>query len=198
MEQFPEPRYLATSDLLFKKVLASPGNEEILLEMINRLTNQQFESAKPLSPYNIELYKEAQAQAGNKLRHTEVDVRARTGTGEQVTIEMQLVAPRNFLKRVHFYAANTYTDYYANYDDSNKMLLDSVQTTDPYQPLRTVYSINIVANSVSHSNQAAWRIYRTLDEQTGEPITAIPGVYPSTPCGAIIMAYPPYRMLQNF
>ena len=128
----------ATNDLLFKKTFTSEGSQDILKNFVEDLTGQSFESVEPVNTYDF-YYKETKDNLdkiiARKVGYTEVDVRAKTSDGSQVTIEMQVANQEHFKKRCLYYAFKTYVRKYDEAEDP--------ESSDRFGKLRPVYSINI-------------------------------------------------------
>lgn len=122
--------YLPTNDLLFKKLLASKGHENILLHFINDITGEQFQSVTINNTYHIDTYKTEKLNETNQLYTTIVDVSATTNTNVEVIIEMQVHNHAYFVERSLFYAMQTYTNAY-----------DKIKR---YTHLKPIYAINIL------------------------------------------------------
>ncbi|KAA9298837.1 MULTISPECIES: Rpn family recombination-promoting nuclease/putative transposase [Aerococcus] len=163
-------RYKPTNDLLFKKTFTSIGNEALLQALIQDLTGTSFEAVEVTTPYNFERFKQdAQEEAqANTLIYTEVDLRARTSTGDLVTIEMQVRFPDYFIERTQYYA---YSAYVAAYADEVSMR----QKRNKYSSIHSVYGINISASNLYEPHHAALRVYEMQDTQIGEPLAQMNG-----------------------
>lgn len=139
-----QERVLTTTDLLFKKIFASPQNSHILTGFINDILELGATDVSIENPYNIDTFH--RINENPKIKYTQVDVLARLEDGSQVTIEMQVVQQRLFRKRAFFYVADIYT---ANYDKQS--LIDTkdqyIKAEKKYSSLRPVYSICIMAEN---------------------------------------------------
>lgn len=125
-----EKKFLPTNDLLFKKLFASKGNEEILLHFINDFTEEKFTKVSINNPYTIDQYKKERTEKTTDLYTTIVDVSATTDAGVEIIIEMQLQNHLKFIERSVFYAMNGFVKEYSH--------------DQHYNALKPVYAINIV------------------------------------------------------
>ena len=97
-----------------------------------------------------------------------MDLRARTSTGDLVTIEMQVHFPDYFIERTQYYA---YSAYVAAYADEILMR----QEHNKYSSIHSVYGIKISAASLYESLHSALRVYEMQDTQIGEPLANMNG-----------------------
>ena len=140
-----------TNDLLFKKVFASAGHEDILLGFVNDMLGMDFQSIQPRETYDIKKI------TLDRLDYTEVDVRAQTHSGEYVTIEMQVQNHASFLSRTAYYASQTYGKQYKS---ENK--------ADPYADLKQTYSINIMNFDPFNNSKRSLRHFAMIDATSFE------------------------------
>jgi len=148
-------RYLPTNDLLFKKMLATPGHENIAKNLINDCfgPNLRIRSLEVTDPYSIEAVSRAvssgqisETTLAKTLRDVTygVELEAPVGKAVTVTVEMQAIANDRFLPRALYYLASAYTKRYGRDAD------------DPYSSLRPVWGLNIVGNQL-FSDDVAFR-----------------------------------------
>jgi len=136
-------RYLPTNDLLFKKMLATPGHENIAKHLISDCFGPglRIKSLVAIDPYSVEAVTRAVAdgQVGETalaktLRDVTyaVELESPSGSTVTVTVEMQALANDRFIPRSLYYLATAYTKRYG------------ISGEDPYQSLRPVWALNIL------------------------------------------------------
>lgn len=128
-------QYTFTSDLLFKKLLGSQGNEDVLEGTIEIITNRHFTNMHPIQHYNVHTYKKERDQAGiGDLRATIVDIAATSDEGVDVIIEMQLQYFNELNERFLFYLCNKFIENYPAKEDQ-------ADDRSPYSYLKPVILI---------------------------------------------------------
>lgn len=139
-------QYTFTSDLLFKKLLGSIGNEDVLEGTIELITNRRFTNMHPIQHYNIQTYKKERNEAVmGDLRATIVDVAATSAEGVDVIIEMQLHYYRELNERFLFYLCNKFIDNYPAKEDQ-------ARGRTPYSYLKPVILIVVGNYYLPNSN----------------------------------------------
>jgi len=147
------------SDVLFKKVFSSKGNEHILAGLF-----EDFFGFKPIdlrltNPYNIDLYWQNYndpEKAEQKPMYTIDDISAEFNAGDLVA-EMQIRAKNVFEPRALF---NTFHSFNANYNKND----------DRYESLRSVYSLNILFENL-YKDDAAVREFVMRDKHTNRKMS---------------------------
>ena len=143
-QEVQQERVLATNDLVFKKVFASPQNSHILTGFINDVLGLEATDVSIENTYQPEIFREENKDP--EIRYTQVDVLARLGDGRQVTIEMQVVPQRLFRERAFCYAADAYKSNYGKHAQLDKRNRYS-NGENKYSALRPVYSICVMAEN---------------------------------------------------
>lgn len=115
------------NDFIFKKLFGEKGDEPMLLSFLNAVLNrtQKEELTEIEIIENKELTKEL-----IKDKTGRIDVRAKTATGEQVDIEVQLTDQDNMDKRTLFYWG--------------KLYLEGIKQGEDYRKLTKVITINLL------------------------------------------------------
>ena len=136
-----EKRVLATEDLVFKKVFASPQYSHILAGFINDILGLDVTEVSLEDTYNIQSFYDEKGNAD--LRYTQVDVLARLRDGSLVGIEMQVYKQALYRERALLYTAQNYV---GNYGKQDLMVADTAyrRADAKYSALRPVYSICIM------------------------------------------------------
>ncbi len=91
-------------DFAFKKIFGNEQHKEILISFLNAMLYEgqpTIQDLEILDPYN--------APKISGLKDTFLDVKARLDSGDQVIIEMQVLAVESFGKRVLYNVAKTYS-----------------------------------------------------------------------------------------
>lgn len=158
-----------TNDLLFKKSLASKGNEDVLRGLISDFFGFEPEQVILENPYSIEDFKEIlNGEETTVLRETRSDIRASLITAS-FTAEMQVKATKFFDERALYYACYAYCEAF------NKQEEPSIQK-DRYVSIKPVYAMNIL-KYVKFSDDRAFRVYGMLDKET---YSEMPGAFLNT------------------
>ena len=115
------------NDFIFKKLFGEKGDEPMLLSFLNAVLNrtQKEELTEIEIIENKELTKELIEDKTGRI-----DVRAKTATGEQVDIEVQLTDQDNMDKRTLFYWG--------------KLYLEGIKQGEDYRKLTKVITINLL------------------------------------------------------
>jgi hypothetical protein len=157
-----------------KKVLASPGNEDILGGLIADFIGVAAEEITIKNPYNIAAYKEfAEGEEITMLRQTEPDISATfkqrranlPDNAADFISEMQIKKDRYFNKRVLKYLFDCFC---ANYDLAGHMEIDPDGRPNRYSSLRPVYSLNILGESYFKHDDKAFRMFDLYDPENGQ------------------------------
>lgn len=148
--------YLPTNDLLFKKMLATPGHEDVAKNLIIDCFGPglRIKHLEVIDQYSIEAVTRAVAEgqaAETALAKTlrdvtyAVDLEIPDGRSVTVTVEMQAISNDRFLRRTLYYLATAYTKRYGS------------NPVDPYGSLRPVWALNIIGNRL-FADDTAFRI----------------------------------------
>ena len=165
-------KVLPTNDLVFKKTFGTPKNSHILTGFINDILDLEVMDVSVENTYNFGTF--CTMERNPKIRYTQVDVLARLADGSQVTIEMQVVPQKLFIRRAFYYAAEIYV---SNHGKHSLMKTESgfSKGEEKYEALRTVYGINILANNAFKDDDPIheYEIYdvrhkANIKEQTGQ------------------------------
>ena len=108
--QMPESVPLTQRDIIFKKVFASLGNEDILAGLLKDVLGLNAESLQIVTPYNIEDYKRSRRQSP---LFTEVDAACILPDGTSITVEIQYQEHDYYRERMVHYLCSRYTRGYA-------------------------------------------------------------------------------------
>ena len=156
---------LPTNNLLFKKVLASDANKDILAGLINDFFNVKAEEIVIEAPYSIDLYAEIlEDKPGvNKsvLRETIKDVAASFKVADFVS-EVQVQHTKFFDERALYYS---FSRFCSNYAKPGEMVLDSKGNPILYSSLRPLFALNILGYSHFKGDSDALRIFQLYDPE---------------------------------
>ena len=109
-------------DWAIKRILRDKANKEVLEGLITVLLNE---------PVTITDILESEGnQDGREDKLNRVDVKAKTGKGEYIIVEVQLTKERDFFRRILFGTA--------------KSITDQISLGQDYNVIRKIYSINIL------------------------------------------------------
>jgi len=134
-------RVLATEDLVFKKVFASPQYSHILTGFINDILGLDVAEVSLEDTYDIQSFYDEKGSPN--LRYTQVDVLARLKDGSLVGIEMQVYKQLLYRERALFYTVQNYASNYGKHE----LIAEDVESRRAdvkYSALRPVYSICIM------------------------------------------------------
>ncbi|MEK3933804.1 Rpn family recombination-promoting nuclease/putative transposase [Sporosarcina sp. FSL W7-1349] len=110
------------NDFVFKSFFTDVRNNNLLLHFVNSIVGGTIISLKVIDPTN------KMGHSSDKL--SILDLRAITGTGEQINIEVQLERHKAFNERVLYYWSKTYAS--------------QIKSSEPYVNLKKVIQIIIV------------------------------------------------------
>jgi predicted transposase/invertase (TIGR01784 family) len=153
-------QYLPTNDLLFKKVFASIGNEDILLGFINDMLGTTFADATVKSPYSIEKFRDE--CKNDKFMEVIRDISASTSGGEVFSIEMQIARYNNFVNRSIYYMIEAFSENIKN------SAMSSYKKGDIYSSLNPSFGINILDFNLFNNNEPAVKIFSMREELSNE------------------------------
>jgi predicted transposase/invertase (TIGR01784 family) len=163
-----------TEDLMFRKLFSSVEHRDIISGFLGDVLglNVRPEDIVIKNPYSIKSYLE-------EKRKADAEVASRSGTGRivtlrevvhdvtlaiidtaDVTIEMQLAEPNDFLKRMHYYLDDVYL---SNYNRNSSR-------GDRYATLKPVISLNILDFILFPGDERALRSFSYRDDDTGEQL----------------------------
>ena len=153
-------RISPTSDLAFKKVLASEENRDILGGLIGDFFEVEAEDIKIDNPYDIAAYREVvKGEEATVLRDTLKDVSASFKTADFVS-EIQVKKTRFFDERSLYYP---FVRYSQNYSKEGFMEVQPDGKLNRYSSLRPVYALNILGYPHFKDDDDALRIFELYD-----------------------------------
>jgi hypothetical protein len=145
---------------MFKKLMASEENKDILGGLITDVLGIIPEDLKIISPYSIELCKELLgAEDVNKLRYTLRDVTASFKMGDFVS-ELQIRKTQHFHERLLYYPLKRFCD---NYGAKGRVTFGADGKPNLYSSLRPVFALNILEQSHYDEDDDALRIFELYD-----------------------------------
>ena len=155
-------RIPATSDLAFKKVLASEENKEILSGLIQDFFDVIPEDLTILNPYSIDVFKEYAKDGADisVLRQILRDITATFKVADFVS-ELQVSKTRFFDERSLYYPLRRFCD---NYNAAGSMELGVDGKPNRYSSLRPVYALNIL-DYTHFSDEDSLRIFELYDPE---------------------------------
>lgn len=110
------------NDFLFKKLFGEEHDQELLIGLLNAILDSDIVSLR-IDKENLERINE-----DDKLGI--LDIKARTGTGEKINIEVQLLNQKNMVPRTLFYWS--------------KLFVEGFQSGSSYKMLQKAITINIL------------------------------------------------------
>ncbi len=162
----------ALNDCFARCLLASAGNELILLDFVNAVTQnvpilaskkiKYFESLQIESPFDYKVNKQE--------REKIVDVKARANTGELIMIEIQLSGNITFISRILAYIASNYQtplNYKNDQADKSKKEAEPID----YSLLKPVISISLLDIDLVKENKLLHTCYQLKEVTTGILLT---------------------------
>ncbi len=160
------------NDCFARCLLASPGNEIILLDFVNAVALdipilaekniKYFESLTIESPFDYKVNKQE--------REKIVDVKARANTGELIMIEIQLSGNITFISRILAYIASNYQtplNYKSDQGDKSKKESEPID----YSLLKPVISISLLDIDLVKENDRLHTCYQLKEVTTGILLT---------------------------
>ena len=153
-------RIPATSDLAFKKVLASEENKDILGGFIHDFFGVIAEDLTIINPYSIDVVKEHNKDGSDVsvLRQILRDITATFKVADFVS-ELQVRKTRYFDERSIYYPLRRFCD---NYSITGSMEAGSDRKPNRYSSLRPVYALNILDYTHFHDEDSL-RIFELYD-----------------------------------
>ena len=172
MKKEMQKKVLPTSDLLFKKVFASPQNSHILIGFINDVLELGVTEVTIEDTYDIRMFYDENKEP--RFRYTQVDVQARLTSGAIVTIEMQLCKKKLFKERALYYTTNVYG---SNYGMHSLEIKDCGYGRDEikYSALRPVYCVCVMADNELTDNDDPISIFQMYDRKHERAYRGIDG-----------------------
>ena len=156
-----EKRIPATSDLAFKKVLASEENKDILSGLIHDFFGVVAENLTIINPYSIDVCKDF--AEGRKdmsvLRQTLNDITATFRMADFVS-ELQIRKTRYFDERSIYYPLKRFCD---NYSIPGRMEIGADGKPNRCSSLRPVYALNILGYAHFPDDNGPLRIFELYD-----------------------------------
>ncbi|MDR0594918.1 MAG: Rpn family recombination-promoting nuclease/putative transposase [Bifidobacteriaceae bacterium] len=161
-----QARLRPTSDLAFKKLLASEGHKAVTQGFVEdffgiraRVEDIRIENPYAIHPSDLEAGREALT----RLRQTFRDVTVSVGVAD-VVVEMQMRLTKHFEARSLYYLFNRFNSHY------DRAAPSAAGGPDwRYSSLRAVFSLNILGEPFREGD-AALRMYRLWDPVLGEPM----------------------------
>ena len=153
----------ATNDLMFKKILSSVENKDILQGFIKDFCglDAAYEDMHIESPFSIDLYKEASGSEKKIMRLVESDISVEL-RNLNVIVELQMQRDIHFIARVLHY---TFKRFCKNYAVPGKVSIDKYGDPNYYSSLVPVYSVNIVSEKLFPDDYDAMRTFTLYDTQ---------------------------------
>ena len=153
-------RISPTSDLAFKKVLASIENMDILSGLIIDFFEVEAENITVENPYDIGAYREVvKGEEATVLRDTLKDVSASFKTADFIS-EIQIKKTRFFDERSLYYP---FVRYSRNYSKEGFMDVQPDGKLNRYSSLRPVFALNILGYPHFKEDDDAMRIFELYD-----------------------------------
>jgi hypothetical protein len=158
-----------TNDLLFKKMLGSVENKDILQGCIKDFLDiyVPLEDIEITSPYSIETYVESSKAPddgeGNVMRRFESDVRASLTFADFLS-DVQVSRDKYFTPRTLQYAFQRFCD---NYNALGRMALDTRGKPLKYSSLRPVFALNILDHTHFTRDRCGLRVLTLRDRKRG-------------------------------
>ncbi len=152
-------KVLATNDLLFKKVLASEENKDILAGFIQDFFDIIPEEIIIHNPYSIHDYKEIiENEEITVLRETMRDISVSLKVAD-ITMELQVKQTQFFEERSLYYPFERYCQNYNSFTNSDQ---DEKGKCNRYSTLKPVYTLNILG--YKHFNdEKSLRVFQLYD-----------------------------------
>ncbi len=152
-------KVLATNDLLFKKVLASEENKDILAGFIQDFFNIVSEEIIIHNPYSIHDYKEIiENEEITVLRETMRDISVSLRVAD-ITMELQVKQTQFFEERSLYYLFERFCQ---NYNSFNNTEENEKGKRNRYSTLRPVYTLNILGYKHFNDEQSL-RVFQLYD-----------------------------------
>ena len=133
-------------DWAIKRILRDKANKEVLEGLIQVLIKEPVTITEILESENN---KDRREDKGNR-----VDVKAKTGKGEIIIVEVQLTKERDFFKRILF--------------GSFTAINDQIGTGQDYEVIKKVYSVNILYFNFGSGDDYAFHGVTTFRGMTNE------------------------------
>ena len=154
---------LPTSDLAFKKILASNDHKSVTQGFIKDFfgVHVEVDDIHIVNPYSIKSYPKPGKDKSQVLRETRRDVTIELNLAD-VTVELQLYRDPAFVQRSFYYLADLYTHRY----DPNPDGVD--QGPARFAGLRPTWSLSIMGQRLIDDHEA-FHMNILADEISGEP-----------------------------
>jgi flagellar biosynthesis GTPase FlhF len=160
-----------TNDLLFRKLLSSEENKDILKGLLHDFFDMEvpLEDISILNPYNIRNFKEwvetpdGEVVEKTKMRSTITDVKVSVRVLD-VILELQVYQDKYYILRAIYY---TFTRFCENYNVMGHMECDEVGKPLRYSSLKPIYSLNIIAKNAFPQDDDALRVLTLNDRDLG-------------------------------
>ena len=153
----------ATNDLMFKKLLASEENKDILQGFIKDFCGLDVpcDEIHIETPYSIDLYKNSADNGESDLRRTERDIAIELRS-LNIIVELQMYSDDHFFARTLHYTFERFT---SNYGVPGKMTGFRAGKLDKYSSLMPVYAVNIVDGKLFQNDIDAFRTFTLYDTE---------------------------------
>ena len=153
-------RILPTSDLGFKKVLASEENKDILAGFIKDFFGIKAEDIVIEKPYSIAICKELiKNEEVTKLRQTLKDVAASFKVADFVS-EVQIKKTLFYEERALYYPFERFVQ---NYSKDESIKIGSDGKPNRYSSIRPIYALNILGYTLFEDDNDTLRIFELYD-----------------------------------
>ncbi len=154
-------KVLATNDLLFKKVLASEENKDILAGFIKDFFDIIPEEIIIHNPYSIHDYKEIiENEEITVLRETMRDISVSLKVAD-ITMELQVKQTQFFEERSLYYPFERYCQNYNSFTNTDENVNEKGKR-NRYSSLKPVYTLNILGYKHFNDEQSL-RVFQLYD-----------------------------------
>jgi len=153
----------ATNDLMFKKLLASEENKDILQGFIKDFCGLDVpcDEIHIETPYSVEFYKKALGENKKRLYRIESDIAVELRS-LNIIVELQMYRDDYFFARALYY---TFERFIKNYGTPGKMVGTRAGKPDKYSSLKPVYAVNIVDGKLFQKDNDAIRTFTLYDTE---------------------------------
>jgi len=143
------------NDFLFKKLFASPGNEDLLIDLLNSILKLQEE--KKIS--QVTILNPIKTRDHVKDKEAIMDILARTVEGTLITIEIQVADEHDMQKRATYYWSVVF---------ASQMLIGM-----QYSELRKTIGINILDYIFLKQTEKYHTVFHLREETENFPLTDV-------------------------
>jgi len=153
----PQKLIPASSDAFIHYLFASPGNEPILLDMLNAVLEADGQvpakSVETRNPFNPQTY--------ITEKHSVLDVRATDEQGDFFQVEVQTTSQTSFGDRMTYYAARTFSTQLLKGDEYwmlKRVISIAITTFLMFPQLRGIFNSFFLTAKADHTVQLTDRI----------------------------------------